>query len=39
METQKKESIDKALTELKREYGDKYEAKAGLVKSILQLGG
>ncbi len=37
--TQQKEAREKALQALKTEYGDKYDAKAGLIRSVLKLGG
>jgi hypothetical protein len=38
-ETQRRATSEAAVTALKTEYGDKYPAKAGLVKSVLALGG
>jgi len=36
---QQKQATAQALQQLKTEYGDKYEAKAGLIRSVLNLGG
>lgn len=36
---QQKEAHEKTIGELKRKYGDAYDAKVGLVKSVLKLGG
>lgn len=36
---QEKEAQEKSLAAIKAEYGDKFEAKAGLVRSVLKLGG
>jgi hypothetical protein len=36
---QRKQETAQALQALKTEYGDKYEAKAGLIRSVLNLGG
>jgi hypothetical protein len=37
--TQQKEANEKAISDLKAKYGDKFEARAGLVRSVLKLGG